>query len=144
MADMRMSIGIITFYGAQLGQIRQRIKKLRTHFPNPLDCLDLKTNTVDKFQGMEMPIVLVSMVRAPKHQHLGEFVKEYRRINVALSRAQKLLILFGSAQTFRPAVIDLPDIHTGEIKKIAVYDKIYQYVTENGGRRYARALINKI
>ncbi|MDD5459631.1 MAG: AAA domain-containing protein, partial [Phycisphaerae bacterium] len=143
-ADMRMPIGIITFYGAQLGQIRRRIKELQIQHADQLDCLNIRTNTVDKFQGLEMPIVLVSMVRAPRHGHLGQFVREYRRINVAFSRAQKLLIIIGSAQRFRETIIDLPDIRTGEIKKTTVYEKIYQLVTKNGGRRYARSLINKI
>jgi len=143
-ADMRRPVGIITFYGAQLGLIRKRLKELRTQHADQLDCLNIKTNTVDRFQGMEMPIVLVSMVRAPRGNRLGPFVKEYRRINVAFSRAQKLLIIFGSARTFREAQIDLPDINTGQIKKISVYETIYQLITENGGRRYARALINKI
>jgi len=143
-ADMRRPIGIITFYGAQLGLIRKRLKELRTQHPDHLDCLNIKTNTVDNFQGMEMPIVLVSMVRAPRSNRLGQFVREYRRINVAFSRAQKLLIIIGSAKTFREAVIDLPDINTGQIKNTNVYDTIYQLIAENGGRRYARALINKI
>ncbi len=143
-ADMRRPVGIITFYGAQLGLIRKRLKELRTEHPDQLDCLNIQINTVDRFQGMEMPIVLVSMVRAPRGNRLGSFVKEYRRINVAFSRAQKLLVVFGSAKAFREAVIDLPDIHTGEIRKTTVYDTIYKLITENGGRRYARALINRI
>jgi len=143
-ADMRRPVAIITFYGAQLGAIRKRLKELRTQHPEQFDCLNIKTNTVDKFQGMEMPIVIVSMVRATRSNRLGQFVKEYRRINVAFSRAQKLLIIIGAARTFRDAQIDLPDIHTGEIKKTPVYDTIYKIITENGGRRYARALIDKI
>jgi len=143
-ADMRRPVAIITFYGAQLGLIRKRLKELRTQHPDQLECLNIRTNTVDKFQGMEMPIVIVSMVRATRSNRLGQFVKEYRRINVAFSRAQKLLIIIGAARTFREAVIDLPDINTGQIKKTKVYETIYQLITENGGRRYARALINKI
>jgi len=141
--DTRMPVGVITFYGAQLGRIRQSIKQLRGPRADALDCLDIKTNTVDKFQGMEVPLVIVSMVRAPRHNHLGQFVKEYRRINVALSRAQKLLIIIGAAATFRPAMIDLPEMDSGEIKEIAVYEIIYQLITQKGGRRYARQLINR-
>jgi len=143
-ADMRRPVAIITFYGAQLGAIRKRLKESRTQDPKQFDCLNIKTNTVDKFQGMEMPIVIVSMVRATRSNRLGQFVKEYRRINVAFSRAQKLLIIIGAARTFRDAQVDLPDINTGEIKKTPVYDTIYKIITENGERRYARTLIDKI
>jgi len=142
-ADTRMAVGVITFYGAQLGQIRNRIKQLRQQIPDALDCLDIRTNTVDKFQGMEMPIVLVSLVRSPRQKHLGQFVKEYRRINVAFSRAQKLLVIIGNSSAFRPATIELPDMDSNEIKTVPVYETIYQLITQKGGRRYGRQLIDR-
>jgi len=86
--DARMAIGIITFYGAQLGRIRKKIADVNDKDPCYLDACNLQSNTVDKFQGKEMPIVIVSLVRAPEHRHVGRFVKEYRRINVAFSRIQ--------------------------------------------------------
>jgi len=56
---------------------------------------------VDKFQGMEMDIIILSFVR--NHNHKGGdigFAKDYRRLNVALSRARELLIIVGSSDMF--------------------------------------------
>lgn len=139
--DARMPIGIITFYGAQLGQIRSRIAQLIAKDPRSLDACYIQTNTVDKFQGKEMPIVFVSLVRAPQNRHVSKFVKEYRRINVALSRAQNLLIIVGSERTFRNVAVELPSLEDGIIRQIPVYRNIFDLITQFGGRRYARDLL---
>jgi len=139
--DARMPIGIITFYGAQLGQIRSRIAQLIVKDPRLLDACHIQTNTVDKFQGKEMPIVFVSLVRAPQNRHVSKFVKEYRRINVAFSRAQNLLVIVGSERTFRNVKVELPSIEDGTIRQIPVYRNIFDFVTQFGGRRYARDLL---
>jgi len=139
--DARMPIGIITFYGAQLGQIRSKITQLNAKDSCYLDACNLHTNTVDRFQGKEMPIVIVSLVRAPQHQHIGQFAKEYRRINVALSRAQNLLIIIGSERSFRNVAVEIPNIEDNTVRKIPVYRKIFDLVTQIGGRRYARDLL---
>jgi hypothetical protein len=139
--DARMPIGIITFYGAQLGQIRSRIEQLIAKDSRSLDACYIHTNTVDKFQGKEMPIVFVSLVRAPQNRHVSKFVKEYRRINVALSRAQNLLIIVGSERTFRNVAVELPSLEDGIIRHIPVYRNIFDLVTQFGGRRYARDLL---
>jgi superfamily I DNA and/or RNA helicase len=54
--EPKKEIGIITFYGAQLGKIREMLS--RNTFPN----LNIITGTVDRFQGMEKPVIIVSMV----------------------------------------------------------------------------------
>lgn len=139
--DARMPVGVITFYGAQLGQLRRKIAQIIAKDPCYLEAVDIKTNTVDRFQGMEMPIVIVSLVRASEHKHVGRFVKEYRRVNVALSRAQKLLVIVGSERTFCNSMIELPDMVDGVIRNVPVYKNIYDLVTQFGGRRYARDLL---
>jgi hypothetical protein len=88
-----------------------------------------------------MPIVFVSLVRAPQNRHVSKFVKEYRRINVALSRAQNLLIIVGSERTFRNVAVELPSLEDGIIRHIPVYRNIFDLVTQFGGRRYARDLL---
>jgi superfamily I DNA and/or RNA helicase len=63
--------------------------------------LTIRTGTVDRFQGSEMEIILLSMVRNNQNAHgdIG-FAKDYRRLNVALSRAKELLVLVGSSKMF--------------------------------------------
>ncbi|MFL6559654.1 MAG: AAA domain-containing protein, partial [Bacillus sp. (in: firmicutes)] len=67
------------------------------HLPH----LTIRTGTVDRFQGMEMDVILLSMVRNHdnKQDDIG-FAKDYRRLNVALSRARELLVLIGSTKMF--------------------------------------------
>ena len=137
----RMPVGVITFYGAQLGEIRRRIGQVLEHRPGQLASLDIHSNTVDRFQGMERPIVLVSLVRSRGHLPVGDFVKQYQRINVALSRAQSLLVIIGSTVTFRQAVVDLPGMNGDAAQSVRVYDNIYNLVSQFGGRRYARQLL---
>lgn len=91
--EPKKDIGIITFYGAQLRLINNRINSKR--FIN----LDIRTGTVDRFQGMEKPIIIVSMVRNNNQKKVG-FAKTPERVNVAFSRAKELLIIVGCHQLF--------------------------------------------
>ncbi|WP_416150041.1 AAA domain-containing protein [Salipaludibacillus sp. HK11] len=95
-ADEQKSIGVISFYGEQVKKIDRLIQQeLR------LDHLTIRTGTVDRFQGMEMDVILLSMVRNHdnKQADIG-FANDYRRLNVALSRAKEMLVLVGSTQMF--------------------------------------------
>lgn len=95
-AEEKKSIGVISFYGEQVKRIDRMIsQELR------LSNLTVRTGTVDRFQGMEMDVILLSMVR--NHDHKKDdigFAKDYRRLNVALSRARELLVLIGSTKMF--------------------------------------------
>ena len=83
--------------------------------------LPIRVSTVDRFQGMERNIIIVSMVRShciqtekgqkpnfdkygkdgyPKQEELG-FAQSPNRLNVALSRAKRLLIIVGDSKLFR-------------------------------------------
>ena len=55
-------------------------------------------NTVDSFQGQEKDIIIVSTVRSNKRKDIG-FMKDERRINVALTRSRHLLIVVGHGDT---------------------------------------------
>lgn len=89
------SVGVISFYREQVNRVNRLIEEL--HLPH----LHIRTGSVDKFQGMEMDVILLSMVRNNdnKHGDIG-FAKDYRRLNVALSRARELLALIGSSDMF--------------------------------------------
>ena len=136
--DARKPVGVITFYGAQLRRLRDRIGGLRN--VGRLRSLDVACNTVDRFQGGERPIVLVSFVRAPEHGAPGQFVRKFQRINVAMSRAQELLMVFGSTEAFKRARVDLPSRH-GQPHKSRVYSQILQIAGRHGGKRYAAQLL---
>ncbi|XP_006149000.2 DNA replication ATP-dependent helicase/nuclease DNA2 [Tupaia chinensis] len=55
----------------------------------------VEVNTVDKYQGRDKSIILVSFVRSNKDGTLGELLKDWRRLNVAITRAKHKLILLG-------------------------------------------------
>ncbi|PPS40719.1 ATP-binding protein [Chroococcidiopsis sp. TS-821] len=89
----KKEIAVITFYGAQLRKIDRRLDAQA--FPS----LHIRTGTVDRFQGMERPVTIVSMVRNNRDGDVG-FAKKPERVNVAFSRAQELLIVVGCHDLF--------------------------------------------
>ena len=87
-------IGVITFYAAQKREIKEMQKK------GKMGKGSFRIDVVDKFQGMERNIVIVSTVRSNKMKgHMG-FADRLERINVAFSRAKRLLIVIGDKQFF--------------------------------------------
>lgn len=85
-AGTRLSVSVITPYKAQA-------KVLRSHEDTPRKALDVRTGTVDSFQGRQSDVVLYSLVRTGATE--WHFLADTRRFNVALSRAKALLILVG-------------------------------------------------
>lgn len=93
---IRKKVALITFYGEQVRRIkREIIQKNKKRFAN----LDLRCGTVDRFQGMESELVIVSFVRNNPYRQVG-FARDPKRINVALSRAQDLLMIVGCHKLF--------------------------------------------
>ncbi|MBD0393081.1 MAG: DNA helicase, partial [Microcoleus sp. C1-bin4] len=109
-------IGIITFYGAQLNAIKDRIE------PEKFPALSIRTGTVDIFQGMERPVIIVSTVCNNNRGDIG-FAKEPERVNVAFSRAQELLIVVGCHDLFTK--------QTGTVGKM--YQEVSKTVRHCGG-----------
>lgn len=81
-------VGIITFYSAQSREIKKKYKGK-----------NYRMDVVDRFQGMERNIIIVSTVRSNPKNNIG-FAKEIERINVAFSRARRLLIVVGNKRQF--------------------------------------------
>ena len=94
--EPKKEIAVITFYGAQLRKIDERLDS--ELFPS----LQIRTGTVDRFQGMERPVVIVSMVRNNSQRDIG-FARKPERVNVAFSRAQELLVIVGCHSLFTQA-----------------------------------------
>jgi hypothetical protein len=133
-------VGVITFYGAQLKELRNEIDRARSKHRDVFAAMELRTNTVDRFQGMEKPIILASLVRA-KNGKLGDFVREFQRINVGLSRAQQLLVVVGAEDTWKHAEVPLPPLDGGPPKDVPVYRNILELARQAGGRRLARQVL---
>lgn len=64
----------------------------------PFDCVEI--NTVDAYQGREKEIIIISCVRASQERTLG-FVNDYRRMNVAITRAKSFLWVVGNSLTLK-------------------------------------------
>ncbi len=128
--NKRKKIGIITFYGAQIKRIRKKIEEIKNLNKTSLDCLELRYNTVDKFQGMEREIIIVSFVRTSPR--VREFVRNFHRINVAISRAKELLIIIGNAEAYQKYDVEVFN-SSGKKEVQRIYDKmIYKIKGFNG------------
>ena len=93
--DDRIDVGIISPYRAQVQYLRRLIKK-RAFF-KPFRHL-ISVNTVDGFQGQERDVILISLVRANDTGQIG-FLRDLRRMNVAITRARMKLFILGDAPT---------------------------------------------
>ena len=93
--DDRIDVGIISPYRAQVQYLRRLLKK-RTFF-KPFRHL-ISVNTVDGFQGQERDVILISLVRANDKGQIG-FLRDLRRMNVAITRARMKLFILGDATT---------------------------------------------
>lgn len=100
--NLEKEIGIISFYSQQVKHLKE-IKSFAKE-----NNIRVKLNTVDKFQGMERNIIIVSTVRSNKYKsgntiklnHNPGFAESPERLNVALSRARRLLIVIGNSDFF--------------------------------------------
>lgn len=93
--EENLNIGIISPYRAQTQYLRRLIKQ--TPFFKPLRRF-ISVNTVDGFQGQERDIILISLVRSNKEGNIG-FLKDIRRMNVAMTRARMKLLIIGNSKT---------------------------------------------
>lgn len=93
--DERLDVGIISPYRAQVQYLRRQIKK--KEWAKPYRQL-ISVNTVDGFQGQERDIILISLVRANDDGQIG-FLRDLRRMNVAITRARMKLMILGDAST---------------------------------------------
>lgn len=107
--DERIDTGIISPYRGQVQLLRRMVG--RDSFFKPYRQW-ISINTVDGFQGQERDIILVSMVRSNEEGQIG-FLRDLRRMNVAITRARMKLILVGDSRT----LCHLP-----------FYRKLYEYV----------------
>jgi superfamily I DNA and/or RNA helicase/serine/threonine protein kinase len=92
--DETREVAVITPYNAQIAELHEEIRPEGAFW----QALNIEIATVDAFQGRDRDIVLYSTVRSNPEAKLG-FLRDRRRLNVALSRARQLLIIVGDIQT---------------------------------------------
>lgn len=107
--EERIDVGIISPYRAQVQYLKKLIKKYE--FFKPYRRL-ISVNTVDGFQGQERDVILISLVRSNDEGQIG-FLKDLRRMNVAMTRARMKLIILGNKDT---------------MTKHLFYKKLWEYV----------------
>lgn len=96
-------IGVIAGYSGQVSALHDRI------FPEDKirwQRLDIEIATVDAFQGRDRDIVIYSAVRSNPENRIG-FLRDARRLNVALSRAKQLLVIVGDARMYSQAGLQI-------------------------------------
>ena len=93
--DERIDVGIISPYRAQVQLLRRLLMK--REFFKPFRRA-ISINTVDGFQGQERDIIVISLVRSNDEGQIG-FLRDLRRMNVAITRARMKLIILGDRPT---------------------------------------------
>ena len=107
--EERIDVGVISPYRAQVQYLRRQLKK--KEFFKPYRQL-ISVNTVDGFQGQERDVILISLVRANDEGQIG-FLRDLRRMNVAITRARMKLFILGDAST---------------MTRHPFYRKLYEYI----------------
>ena len=91
----RMDVGIISPYRGQVSLLRRMLRQ--DSFWKPFRPL-ISVNTIDGFQGQERDIIVISMVRSNNDGEVG-FLRDLRRMNVAITRARMKLLFIGHRPT---------------------------------------------
>lgn len=107
--ELNHQIAVISPYKKQVTQLIELIQ------------LPIKINTIDSFQGQESDIIIISLVRSNAFAEIG-FLKDYRRMNVAMTRAKRKLVIIGDSAT---------------ISNDHFYQALLEYVENNGSYRSA-------
>ena len=98
-------VGVITLYRSQLALLKQN---LRSHAGagtgggnggSSAGGGAVEMHTADKFQGRDKEVVVLSLVRSNEAKHVGDLLTDWRRVNVALTRARSKLLVVGSFST---------------------------------------------
>ncbi|WP_420317056.1 IGHMBP2 family helicase [Ekhidna sp.] len=116
-----LSVGVIAPYKAQvevLTHLLNQSEKLAHH----REMIDI--NSVDAFQGQERDVIYISLVRSNNEGVIG-FLKEYRRLNVAITRARHRLVIIGDSST-----LGIDNFYSKLIEYIQInghYASVYEY-----------------
>lgn len=108
-AGKGLTFGVISFY-------RGQVENLKTSLSGRIDGRRLHVGTVDSFQGKEFDVVFLSLVRTSEFigkSHPYGFLTVYNRLNVAMSRQKRLLVVVGDATFFSNDLAEeqVPGLH---------------------------------
>ncbi len=120
-SDDRLSLGVICPYADQARKIRGQKTRYNAFNNGPDEKIMVKS--VDDFQGDERDIIILSMVRTKS----SEFLKDYRRINVAISRARRLLVIVGNRTALEKMSVKLDG------RMVPVYRNMIRTIEQKNG-----------
>ena len=140
--DNKIKVGVVSFYQPQCRTIREEIRKLTGKTKGWFSAIDVEINTVIRYQGKEKPIILLSLVK----NNGGDLTQKFRAgraniarfefINVAMSRAQNLLLVFGARNMLENREVKLPRMDEKGFDKKLVYKNMFKFLefrAESGG-----------
>lgn len=84
-------IGVMTHYRSQLALLKDGLRSAK----------GVEMHTADRFQGRDKEVIVLSLVRSNEAGSIGELLKDWRRINVAFTRAKTKLLVVGSRGTLK-------------------------------------------
>lgn len=115
------SIGIISPYAEQVRLIRAQVAE-----DADLKNMNIQVDTIDGFQGQEKEVICMSLVRSNTNNEIG-FLKDERRLNVAMTRAMKKLVIVGDFSTL--STNELFEDLIQHVEKEGVYKSAWEYMT---------------
>lgn len=87
-------VGVMTHYRSQLAQLKYLLRNTNSSHGGAIEM-----HTADRFQGRDKEVIVLSLVRSNENCNIGELLKDWRRINVAFTRAKTKLLVVGSRST---------------------------------------------
>lgn len=93
-------VGVISPYRHQLKLITRLFQQV-----SAIACEDIEINTVDKYQGRDKSCIVVSLARSNANSNVGDLLRDWRRVNVAITRAKRKLVLIGSLKTLKSSLL---------------------------------------
>jgi len=124
-SDLLPSIGILSPYREQVNHLEAMFREDALLAPL-LSTGNIAINTIDGFQGQERDVIYISLVRSNDKHEIG-FLQDYRRMNVAMTRARMVLVVIGDSET---------------IGLNKFYQEFLDYCAEHGAYRTAWELMN--
>lgn len=148
----RLDVGVVAFYQPQLKTIRESLKRYTggSSATTWFDALNVEVNTVIRYQGKEKPIILISMVKNDGREHKriparpnpregghatrSAFVSRFEFINVAMSRAQNLLMIFGARNMMENREVELPAGDEGQTVILKCYKEMFMRLERDASK----------